>query len=438
MRSKALYIFVLFALLVGWRPLEAQQLRLSHLYSPVDLSFDLNQLYNYNSYEHNRWGAGLVLTVPIEHRSDSVRRLSELNSFRAQAYAAWGTRDHAWKYGARLGLNFPRQVFRTVFAAFDNDLERVGARDFQSYNIFLIASNSSYRSSHFSAVQRVYAGLEIDPNGPLVIDAQARLSRERLLFDADRLLFPCIDKADTLPWLHFLEFELLLKWDSHLMLSFLAGAPMPADADTYDLTPYARLLAQYSNTFLLKEGRLGKVRLYAQAGSTLNDHTRLARRFDLSGTGGSRFLFDNTLTTVAPNTFMADAFGQLTVRYESPRPLWDLTFSAPRPFLQATALWGALMSTNGAAEQYYDLLSGRPLTSAQVSNAEAAMALPLCAPNQGLLEPVVGLNNILQQQYLAVGLAVSGQLSPKNSFYHQGNFWDHLCVMFTVTVEIEE
>ena len=97
-KNKRLYLCILSLLILIQPTLKAQQLRITHLNSDVELNFDLSRFYNYNYYERNRWGAGLTLNVPIQH-NEQYGRLQQ-NSVQAEAYAGWGTGDHAWKCGA--------------------------------------------------------------------------------------------------------------------------------------------------------------------------------------------------------------------------------------------------------------------------------------------------------------------------------------------------
>ena len=436
-KNKQLYLCILSLLILIQPTLKAQQLRITHLDSDVELNFDLSRFYNYNYYERNRWGAGLTLNVPIQH-NEQYGRLQQ-NSVQAEAYAGWGTGDHAWKYGGQVALVFPRNSFRRLYVGYCDDIERAGMHSFSSYNLLSVTQNSSYFTSHYSAIQRLYGGFEWDPLGPITLAAQLRYSSERLLFDADTLLYPVLNSKDALPCIRFLEGGLRLRWGNHLTLGALLGRPLQSDADAYGVRPYGRVVAQYARTFDLGQGKGGLLRLFVQTGTTLSDDTPLSRRFDLSGTGGSRFFFDNTLVTIMPNTFMADGYAQLTVRYQAPRPLWRTLVSNPLPFVQLSALWGTLYgSPHSDGYGYYDLLSGRPLTMQEAAGYSASRFLmPLFAPNQGVLEPGFGFDRLLQQDYLSMGVAVAYQLSPKKAFYYSDNFWDKFAVMLTVRVELE-
>ena len=106
---KLLRTCLLISVLMSGSTLVAQNaLRLSHLWSRTNVSFDLNRLYNYNIYERNRWGAGFFLETPLKY--DTRYGTLFQNTFYGDIYGAYGTGDRALKGGGSLhaATNFGR------------------------------------------------------------------------------------------------------------------------------------------------------------------------------------------------------------------------------------------------------------------------------------------------------------------------------------------
>ncbi len=425
MRKKLSYNILTLLLLCSLTA-GSQNIRFTHLWNHTDISFDLNQLYNYNNYEHNRWGAGFNLTTPLHY--DTRYGTNFQNLFYASVNVGYGTGDQAWKYGADLQLRFPRYIFRQFSVSFHHDLEKIGGHSFKAYNILNTTENSTYFSSRYSAIDRLAAGIQLDLPGKSFLSAEYRHSGERLLFNAVNLLYPAKYEEDAQPKNYFDEAHLSLTYGDDWLFDLLLGkvhikgaGPLGGN-ESYN--SFWRLVAQYSHTFSFKD-KGGSFSLFAQAGTTGSSDVPISRRFDISGTGGTFYYFRNTLLTVRPNTFMADGFFQGSLSYCFGFNLWNLKRSKPRPFLQLNALWGMLY---GKDEKIYDLQSGQ-LIGMNPTYAGLPSAIRLDAPTEGLLEPVVGFENLIRWGVLDIGVAAAYQLTPKNAFYHLDNFLDKFAVM---------
>ncbi len=410
MNKKLIYCALLgFAALVGH--CNAQSIRLTRYRSRTNVTLDLNRVYNYNIYERNRWGLGVNLVQPLKY--DKRYGTAFQNSFIAAAYAGYGSGDHAWKYGGEAGLVFPRAVLRGFSVYYQHDLLRVGSHSFDEYNIFNTTDNSSYFSSRYAGVDLVALHAQFDIPGPGMLHLGYSHSRERLLFDASGLLYPSIYDDDAMPYETFDEAGLDLYWGDHWKLGVLAGV-----TDRDKAKPYARALAQYSNRLDFGDS-VGNLRLFAQGGLTLSDNTPLSRRFDLGGTGGGFYYFNNTFLTVRPNTFAADAFVLASIRFTSGWSPWTTYVSEPHPFVQLNAMWGGLYGNSVVDGTGTYTLYG----------TEPPGYIALTAPYAGLVEPCIGINGLLNWGVLDLGVAAACQLTPKNSSYHIDNFWDKFAVM---------
>lgn len=411
----------------------AQNLRLSHLWSRTTVCFDLNQLYNYNIYEGNRWGAGFNITTPLHF--DERYGYDFQNHLYAAANIGWGTGDEAWKWGVDAALRFPRYVFRGVYASYHHDIERIGNHSFISYNIFNTFDNSSYFSSRYSGIDRLTAGIQLDLPGKSFLSLEYRHSAERLLFNSVGPLYPAKYDDEAMPKNYFDEAHVTLSYGKDWLLDLLFGKVQlngcgPA-GDIQLNDHFWRLLMQYSHSFEFK-GKWGSLSVFAQAGTTGLEDSPISRRFDLSGAGGSIYYFRNTLLTVRPNTFMADGFLLGSLCYNFGIPLWSLRISKPRPFVQLNAMWGMLYGKN---EKIYDIQSGH-LIGEDPSYAGLPTAIRLTAPDDGLLEPVVGLDGLLEWGALDVGVAAALQLTPQKAIYHSDNFSDIFSVMAIVKLKL--
>lgn len=434
--SKKLYIILLLSILASCGSLNAQDLRLSHLRSRTNISLDLNKLYNYNMYEHNRWGLGLFLTTPLKY--DEKYGTNYQNLFRTDIYAAWGSGDHAFKYGGSLQLIFPRSSIRKIYFNAFHDIEKIGNHNFVSYNILNTSDNSTYFSSRYSSVDRLLFGMEFNLFGKNEINADFRLSREALLFNAQTLLYPQRFESDRPQKNSYREWHINLIRDKHWTFDILFGNATrygcgPEGSELYlDNINYIRFIAQYNNIFTLKNK--SRLSVFSQFGILDNANTPLSRRFDLSGTGGSLYYFNNTLLTVRPNTFTADIFFHACLNYSFANPLWKSRLSNPIPFIQLNTLYGRLYNVDVDKTGLYDLNTGLQL---QPIGDDVAYTFVLHSPDRGLFEPTIGLNSILRWGILDIGAALAYQITPANSTYHIHNFWDNFSVMCIAKLAFE-
>lgn len=426
---KQLIIYTLLFTLLSLGSIHAQDLRITRVKSRTNLSFDINKLYNYNIYERNRWGAGFNLTTPLKY--DSRYGTLFQNSFVASVYAAYGTGDHAWKYGTDIGLLFPRSLFRKLSVVYQHDLLRVGSHSFDYYNIFNTTDNSTYFSSHFSGGDRLAANVNLDLRGPFILWLGYDFSRERYLFNAHGFLFPSIYDADAMSYDIFHEIGIDLYWGDHWKFGLLADIihynALAAESDPSPDPHYVRFLAQYSNSFGLSDNH-GRLSLFAQGGA-ISDKAPVSRRFDLGGTGSGHYYFNNSFLTVRPNTFMTDAFALVCLRYTMGKSLWHTSFSQPHPFAQLNAMWGTLygdIADNG----YKNVLLG-------YNQQGQYEYIAITAPSQGLLEPALGIDNLIHWGLFDFGVAAAYQLTPKNSHYHINNFLDKFAVMCVAKLVFE-
>lgn len=427
---KTLFICLLSLLSLSSARLCAQQLRITHLWSHTDLSFDLNRLYNYNIYENNRWGAGLILSTPLHY--DTRYGTLFQNRFEASVYAGWGSGDHAWKYGVETSLAFPRNVFREITVGYHHDIEKVGAHSFQPYNLLNTFENSTYFSSRYSFVDKVFGSVSLDPDGPSKVSLSYSHSAEKLLFNNTGLIYPSIYPEEALRPRDFDEMDIQLRWGDYWIVDLLAGVSHLRHTQD-ESHGHLRAFMQYGRTFKIGK-KAHRLSFLGQAGSTSGDATPIARRFDISGTGGSIYFFRNTFLTVRPNSFLADTYAEACTHFITGKPLWDNAISSPKPFLQLNAVWGTL-------HQNGKLRGSVVLDMQQGSQASAAtdhdMMLALIAPDKGLMEAAAGFEGLIHWGVLDIGAAAAYQFTPKKSLYYQDNFFNKFAVMFIATLVLD-
>ena len=424
--NKKLIVCVLMCFGVCVMRCNAQYWRLTHLRSRTDVSLDLNRVYNYNSYERNRWGVGFDILHPLKYDTRFGRNFQ--NALIGWAYVGYGTGDKAWKYGGSVGFVFPRNIFNSIIVGYQHDLLRVGSHSFDDYNVFNTSDNSSYFSSHFCSTDRISVVSQIDILGPGKFILTYSHSRERYLFDASGLLYPSINEDEAMPYMDFNEAIIDLYWGDHWKFELMSNI-VASDDNIWRITSnplfaldYIRFLAEYKNKIDFKNNN-GQLSIFAQGG-IVNDDVPVSRRFDLGGTGGGWYYFNNTFLTVRPNTFMSEAFTLASIRYTMGKGLWKNALSEPRPFVQMSAMWGMLFGKsieNGS--DYYPLGDNKYIT--------------LTAPIDGLAEPCLGIDGLIHWGVLDMGVAAAYQLTPKNSHYHLDNFLDKFAVMFVAKLIID-
>lgn len=284
----------------------------------VNLVLDLERLWDYNRYEGSRWGMGLSADFPMF--GDGELPVAEQRRMSLSAWAGYGVRDKAWKYGAEASLSFPHGLVDKVYLQAKNDLERAGSRALRNYDPWEVWDNPGFFSAYFLYVRRAALGLVASTHHHR-LDLSYRLSQESVLcgdFDASAIL------------LH----ELRLTWTlrQHFTLDLIGGSQLDASRSPL----YLRALAQYSQRF--DERKWGQMALFAQAGYATLDAPR-QRWFDLGGTYDAPLFFRNTFLTAEPSEYYDQAFALAFLSYHSPA-FYHSRFSNPRLFLQVGAQVG--------------------------------------------------------------------------------------------------
>lgn len=303
-----LSIVVVFAVTL---PSMGQSIRLTPYGAGTAFYVDAYRFFNYNLYEHARFELGGTWVVPNENALNAKGGLGQL---RLSGYGAYGIYDKAFKWGAGAEFRVAGAGDVRLGATVKDDLERAASRQLEDYRMTTTSMNSGYLASRFCRVQGVECKVAWRPAARWRSAVRVRYSRELCLYDPPQ------------EWKHFVEGNARVDYNDMLTVVVTPG--------TTEGSAYVRALGQFAYG-KLDEG----FHFWAQGGFATGDvpETRL---FDVSGTGGTPYYFEHTLLTVRPDRFVTDCFAQVCVKYTSRMALWETTFSRPRPFVQAGAVWG--------------------------------------------------------------------------------------------------
>ncbi len=401
MLKKIVILVLLFLpLLVG-----AQSIRLTKYGAPTALYFDADRFFNFNLYERSRFELGLTWVVPNE--SAEVQR-HYLGQWRFQGYGAYSTFDRDFKFGGSVQLRLPgRGDVRLRLEGF-KDLEQAASRRLSPYQMLSTDYNTGYVASRYMGVKGAAFGLIYNPMHSLELTFKLRQTWEDCRFNNFGLLYPTLDPAEQAPVNSYTELNVRADWRKKLILDIRGGR-------MYDLAEhyYLRSLLQYDAPV----GDYG-FNLFGQIGLATSG-TPYSRMFDVSGTGSTLYFFKNTFLTIRPNTFTTNLFAHLCLNYTAPMPLWDLSWSKPKPFLQINALWGTLFDGNDDGSRLYD-------------------GLQLQAPYMGVFEPATGFDGLVRWGLLDLGFGVAYQICPFSAPYFNNDPTSNINVTIVATLIIDK
>ena len=373
---------ILLILLLFASTAQAQYVRLTNYKNPTALYLDLNRIYNYNLYERNQFGIGFYLVNPSD-RLDCLQ-------WNISAYVGYSTLPKELKYGATVALQTPTNLRLKPFVQFVDDFEHAGSSNLEQYDLLSPAQNASYMSSRYARIRRgaIGASLTIPSTTPTNVIFDVRYTRESLRFDSQGYLYPNIYPEDYRGFTDFAEMHLRVTFLKHFTFDALGGI---ADPNGTHIRGF-RAILQYRNTKRLSKSELY---LFSQAGY-VTPNAPYTRRFDLSGTAGSYFYFNDAFLTLARNSVITDFYFRIHARWTCD-PLIKLDFCRPAPFAQL----GAIVAK----------------THDGTWNAFA--------------EPALGVDGIIRWGVLDLGVALAYRLSPHNDPSYTTELKDKMAVMFS-------
>lgn len=380
-----------------------QYIRLTPSVAASALYLNGDRVFNYNRYDGVHLEGSFYYAFPNENGKDSPTS----PQWQIAAFAGYGGLSRYYSYGGSVALQDRATSHRwRPSIAYSHELEQAGRVALQEYNLLTPDQNAVYMADRFSAVDQVTLGLSGRLNVRSTFSLCLRQSIERQLFATNGALL--YGEAVNTPFYRYSEAHLRISHNGSLTLDAVGGI---TDYDWQ--TAYLRAIVQYNHS-----RRLGKslsTRLFVQGGYA-SEGTPYSRLFDISGTCGSHYFFSNTLLTVRPNEFHAHLYARATLTVATAKPLWNASISAPVPFVQVGALCGWLVQ------------GGKLKAHATVGG------MWLNAPTEGLLEPAVGITNLLRWSRISLGVAAAYRLTPADAYYAIADPEKNLAFMFTASI----
>ena len=403
--NRMLKKLVILVLLVTPLLVEAQSIRLTKYGAPSALYFDADRFFNFNLYERSRFELGLTWVFPNE--SAEVQR-HYLGQWRLQGYGAYSTFDRDFKFGGSVQLRLPGRGDVKLRLEGFKDLEQAASRRLSPYQMLSTDYNTGYVASRYMGVKGAAFSLTYNPIRSLGLTFKLRQTWEDCRFYNWGLLYPTLDPSEQAPVNMFTELNVRADWRKSLILDIRGGRIFDNDPRCY-----LRSLLQYDAPV----GSYG-FNIFGQVGFCTTG-TPYSRMFDVSGTGSTLYFFKNTFLTVRPNTFTTNLFAHLCLNYTAPLPLWDLSWSKPKPFLQINALWGMLFDSYSDGYRIWD-------------------GLELQAPYMGVFEPATGFDGLVRWGLLDLGFGVAYQICPFSAPYFNEDPSKNINVTIVATLIIDK
>ncbi len=356
------------------------------------INIDLNKLYNYNLYEHSRWGLGL------ETNDKLSRRIS------VGGYFGYGVEDNGWKYGGNLNFYFDRYKNRNLGFAYSQDLEAAANTSFNKYQLVSFNNNINYTFSRFQSVRKAEAFYTT----PLIRYTTAKLSlsysRESYLYTNDGLLYPHRDNVAPGFTADFAEASLSLEWkykqqrirtpDFEFQINRSSSLPTIKLLYTRGLSlfnadkEFNRLQVEYTQHITTRN--FNQFSIYASAGH-VSKHAPYSRMFNVIGTGNFIYYFNNSFLTLHPYSFTATDYANLCLRYDWNKALWNTKMSKPQLSFQLNSIIG---------------------TAHGITTVDG---IGIQAPEKGIMEGAIIINDLINIGMTKWGIGAAYRLSSYNS-----------------------
>lgn len=379
--------------LLGTLAAHGQYLPLAGDTARTALFLDVGRIWNYNLYEHSRWGGGLRLTT---HPGQFV--FSQID---AEAYLGYGTFDQQWKYGIAIAEHIRGSRLNSVhYQRLERDYFAVGSRHIAnpwSEGGHLLGG---FMSRHMTENHILTLGHRWHTESWRWA-VEVGWGERGLLFDEKQLLY---SNTTSLTFESYLRLRLLLRHRCGL------GAQVESAIDGSAL----RLLADYRRNLSFHAFKLN---LYAQGGFSPRGN-EYVDMFDLGGIYSAPLYLNHGFSTARPNEFTANTFAMLCLRLQTRMPLYNFynSFfnigSHPTPFVSLKAVWGNLWGQNADGQRPW-------------------LTTYLQAPHKGMLEPSLGLDGVIRFGLADFGVALAYRVTPPSAPYHRSDPRDNLSLLFT-------
>ena len=359
------------------------------------LLLDVGRVWNYNLYEHTRWGGGLLLTTHPQYLI-----FSQLD---AECYLGYGIFDEQWKYGVALAEHVRGSSHNSVF------YQRAQKDYFAAANRHIdnpwsgTALLGGFMSRRMVETHGVTLGYRLDINRWRWA-AEISFGERGQLFDEYHLLY-----ANQTP-IDLERFGCL-----RLLLRHSCG--FSTQLEYFSDWKTLRLLADYRRSISLSYLGLD---IYAQGGASPR-HNGYIDMFDLGGIYSAPLYLEQGFSTVRPNEFTANTFMLLNLRMRTAKPLYSIYSSLfnlgsnPTPFIGFKSVWGMMWDQDANGQRPW-------LTSS------------LQAPYKGLFEASLGVIGIIRWGAVDWGAAVAYRITPSSALYHHNSVTENLSFLITATL----
>lgn len=368
-------------------------------------AIDINKLYSYNGYEHSRWGLGLDWNI--------TKWLTTSGFF------GYGVKDKEWKYGGEVDFFFDRYQNRALKLFYRQDLAPAAPTQDHTYALLDFSGNIEYALRHFSKVRSAGAQLTLPLWRHVKGSLSATYSRETPMYDSSGIFY-AKDIDDPLATTDFAEIGLTLHYEKNnkirlpkyeLSLGPELSHPMFNICYTRGIalfdasTTYNRIVAEYQQ--IIQVQHYGTLSLFGQVGYVDSD-VPFSRLFATVGTDNMWYYFRNSFLTLRPHQFVSDRYANLCMSFSFTQPLWRLKHSRPTLFLQINSIIGS------------------------AKNAVSHDNIPIQAPEKGILEPCIAINNLLNYSTISLGVGYAYRISAYNSIYEK----DNMSVFMTIGLNL--
>ena len=368
-------------------------------------AIDINKIFKYNGYEHSRWGLGLEWNVT--------------KWMRPSGYFGYGVKDKEWKYGGALDFFFDHYKNYNLSFFYRRDLEMAASTKFYNYSLLDINGNYEYAMEHFSKVQQAGVRLSMPLWRHVYGAASLTYSRETPMYDSNGIFY-ARNLIEPMPYSDFADIGLNLTYAKidkirlpkyEFSLGTTSSYPIiniryTRGINLFDAKQsYNRLLVEYLQNIQCQH--YGYLSLFSQLGYVDGD-VPYSRLFATVGTGNMWYYFRNSFMTLHPHQFVSDKFANLCVSFSFAQPFWKFKYSKPKPFLQLNSIIG---------------------TSSQKLTCDN---MPVLAPEKGILEPCVAINDLLIYSTLTCGVGYAYRISSYNSIYEK----DNMSVFMTIRLNL--
>ncbi len=351
----------------------------SLLQSRIPLKYvdiDLNNVLKFNKYEGTRLGLGL-------YTNDDIFKHISIG-----AYAGYGFKDEAWKYGGELLVDVPSKKEISVSLKYINDLHETGTYNSPSKESVFWLSNRNWIASQMDGIERysVTARMKLFRNINWTLGFN--VSDITPLYD-----YAYLNNANVLTNYHNSEFNAGIEYHvkEELVDNFGIITRVPNDAPVFKLLyskglkgtldgdfDYNKLRFILDHTFITKG--LGKTTYRLDLG-----HIDSSIPYGLLFTGEGSFdkqipfVMRNYFQTITPYEFLSDRYAHLFTSHN----------------------FGRLLNNKGPIQP--DVLFHNNIGIGSLSNPEHHQLISFSTKEELFLETGLELQNLLKLPYLNLG-----------------------------------